>query len=70
MDGNINQDAVTVQIVINTLETLQIPPTQENVGKLAGIYNLLTELRDNLAAPDRVSVTFVPDRKEEGSKDV
>ena len=30
-----------IQVVINTLETLVIPATRNNVGRLAGIYNIL-----------------------------
>ena len=30
-----------LQVVVNTLETLVIPATRNNVGRLAGIYNIL-----------------------------
>ena len=45
-----NEQAARVQIVINTLETLNIPAAYDNVNRLTGIYNLLYQLRDELAA--------------------
>ena len=44
------EQAAKVQIVINTLETLNIPAAYENVNHLTGIYNLLYQLRDELSA--------------------
>ena len=43
------EQAAKIQIVINTLETLNIPATYDNVNRLTGIYNVLTSLRDELA---------------------
>lgn len=37
--------AEKIQIVINTLRTLEIPPTFDNVNRLTGIYNILFELQ-------------------------
>lgn len=44
------EQAAKVQIVINTLELLNIPATHDNVSHLTGIYNLLYQLRDKLSA--------------------
>ena len=38
-----------IQVVINTLEKLVISPVLDNVSKLTGIYNLLYQVRDDLA---------------------
>ena len=43
------EQAAKIQIVINTLETLDIPATFDNVNRMTGIYQLLTGLRDELA---------------------
>lgn len=52
MDGvNLNEDAVQIQMVINTLESVSVPATYDNVNKLAGIYRTLAELRDRLSRP-------------------
>lgn len=45
--------AEKIQAVINTLETLAIAPTVTNTGKMYGIYQVLAEVRDELAeAPE------------------
>ena len=43
------EQATKIQIVMNTLETLNIPATFDNVNRLTGIFNLLTGLRNELA---------------------
>lgn len=35
-----------IQVVINTLKTLDMKPTFENSSRMVGIYNLLVEVRD------------------------
>jgi hypothetical protein len=35
--------------VINTLETLNIPATYDNVNRLTGVFQLLRQLRDEIA---------------------
>ncbi len=45
-------NAEKIQIVINTLESLVLPARCETVDKLTGIYHLLAEVRDSLAAPE------------------
>lgn len=45
----VGQDAVKIQAVINTLESMSLPATFDNVNKLAGIFQVLTEIRDHLA---------------------
>ena len=42
------EQAAKIQIVINTLETLNIPPTYYNVNRLTGVYNTLTKVRNEL----------------------
>jgi hypothetical protein len=41
--------AERIQIVINTLEMLNIPATFHNVNRLTGVYNTLIKVRDKLA---------------------
>jgi len=48
----VGKDAVQIQAVINTLESLSLPATFDNVNKLTGIYQVLTEIRDRLAAQE------------------
>ena len=43
------EQAKKIQIVINTLETLNIPATFYNVNRLTGVYNTLIKVRDKLA---------------------
>ena len=43
-----NEQAAKVQAVINTLETLDMPSTYNNVNRMLGIYNTLVEVRDFL----------------------
>ena len=42
------EQAAKIQIVINALETLNIPATFNNVNRLTGVYNTLTKVRDEL----------------------
>lgn len=51
------KDSETVQAVINTLEVMSIPPTYDNVNKLTGIYQVLYEVRDKLAAKEKEAET-------------
>ena len=44
------EQAEKIQIVINTLETLNIPATFYNVNRLTGVYNTLIKVRDKLTA--------------------
>lgn len=48
----VGKDAVQIQAVINTLESLSVPATFDNVNKLTGIYQVLAEIRDRLAAQE------------------
>ena len=41
-------NADRIQAVINTLDTLMIPATYDNVNRVLGIYNTLVEVRDDL----------------------
>ena len=43
------EQAAKIQIVINTLETLNIPATYDNVNRLTGVFQLLRQLRDEIA---------------------
>lgn len=45
------EQATKIQIVINTLETLNIPPTFDNVNHMYGIYKMLYSVRDELNKP-------------------
>lgn len=44
--------AEKIQICINTLGVLNMPPTHDNVSHMTGIYRLLYEVRDQLAAAE------------------
>ena len=44
--------AEKIQICINTLAVLNMPSTFDNVNHMTGIYRLLTEVRDQLAAAE------------------
>ena len=39
-------NAEKIQVVINTLEVMDIKPTFDNTNKLLGIYRTLAEVRD------------------------
>lgn len=43
------EQAAKIQIVINTLETLNITATYDNVNRLTGVFQLLRQLRDEIA---------------------
>ena len=43
-----SEKAKQIQIVMNTIGVMEIPPTWENVNRLTGIYQLLRQLRDEL----------------------
>ena len=43
-----NELAIKIQAVINTLEELKMPTTYENVNYMGGIYKALVEVRDAL----------------------
>ena len=46
------EQAEKIQICINTLAVLNMPPTNDNVSHMTGIYRLLYEVRDQLAAAE------------------
>lgn len=46
------EQAEKIQICINTLGVLNMPPTNDNVSHMTGIYRLLYEVRDQLAAAE------------------
>ena len=58
-DLNSLSNAEKIQVVMNTIGMLDLKPTKENVNWLTGIYNVLEEVRDALAAP----VTEVDDHE-------
>ena len=43
-----NEDANKIQAVINTLQSLNIPATVDNMGKLLGCVQVLDEVKNNL----------------------
>lgn len=49
-----NEWAMKVQAVLNTLELLNMPSTYDNVNHMLGIYNTLTEVRNYLNKPVEV----------------
>jgi hypothetical protein len=46
-------NATKIQAVINTLEMLEMPAKFSNMDKMMGIYKILAEVRDSLAAPGK-----------------
>jgi len=49
-----NEWAMKVQAVLNTLELLNMPSTYDNVNHMLGIYNTLTDVRNYLNKPVEV----------------
>ena len=49
-----NELATKIQVVINTLEVMNIPSTFDNVNHLMGIYQYLADVRDQLAGMEEV----------------
>ena len=48
MDENVNK----IQAVMNTLEDLDIKPTEANMSKLLGCRKVLQAIRDSLNKPE------------------
>ena len=46
-------NAEKIQLVINTIGVLNIPATIENVSRLSGVYGILQEVRNDLAANEK-----------------
>ena len=46
-------NAELIQVVINTLQVMNIPSTYDNVNKMTGIYNTLFRVRDSLAKEEQ-----------------
>lgn len=42
-----NETAAKTQIVINTLENINIPASYQNVSRMLGVYRTLFEIRDS-----------------------
>ena len=51
-----NGNAEKIQLVMNTLETILITGSYENMNKMLGIYATLAEVRDALKAADKAEV--------------
>lgn len=45
-------NAEKIQVVMNTLETLDMKPTYDNVNKMLGILKTLAGIRDEISAED------------------
>ena len=45
-------NAEKIQAVLNTLERMEIRSTYDNTNYMLGIYNTLTEVRDDLQAKE------------------
>ena len=46
-------NAEKIQMAMNTIGVLNIPATIENVSRLAGVYGILQEVRNDLAASEK-----------------
>lgn len=51
-----NSNADKIQLVMNTLETLTLTGSYENMNKMMGIYATLAEVRDSLKAEKQAEV--------------
>ena len=51
-----NGNAEKIQLVMNTLETIVLTGSYENMNKMMGIYATLAEVRDALKAAERAEV--------------
>lgn len=45
-------DADKIQIVINTISELKINATFDNVNRLLGMYQMLTDVRDHIRSTE------------------
>lgn len=45
-----------IQVVMNTLQLLDIPASYDNVSRLTGIYQMLVGVRDELNGKDETVV--------------
>ena len=61
--------AQNIQIVINTLETLNMPATFNNVNHMTGIHKLLAQVRDTLMSIPEITAG-TEEKPEEADKDV
>lgn len=59
------EQAAKIQIVMNTLATLNIPATFDNVNRLTGVYQLLEGLRNELAGMEEGEKDDGPDAQAE-----
>lgn len=50
------EHADKIQLVMNTLETIVLTGSYENMNKMMGIYATLAEVRDALKAADKAEV--------------
>ena len=44
-----------IQVVINTLKSLEMPPTYDNSSRMVGIYKMLVEVRDEIHAQEEAA---------------
>lgn len=45
-------NAEKIQAVINTLATVTIPATYDNVNRMTGVFQTLAEVRDAMSGPE------------------
>lgn len=50
-------NAEKIQAVINTLATVTIPATYDNVNRMTGVFQTLAEVRDAMSGPEEPEVT-------------
>ena len=51
-----NGNAEKIQMVLNTLETILLTGSFENMNKMLGVYATLAEVRDALKAAEKAEV--------------
>ena len=58
-----NDQATKIQVVINTLQAMEIKATFDNMNHMMAVLKILAEVRDAIAAPNEVTLEVVKDGK-------
>ena len=59
-----NDQATKIQVVINTLQAMEIKATFDNMNHMMAVLKILAEVRDAIAAPvEEVKLEVVEDGK-------
>ena len=61
--------AEKINLVINSIEKLNMPTTIDNINNLISIYNMLLAIRDELASQPEISVDVEEVTEDAGKTD-